>query len=98
MTNENWIPSIRELQLIYLQDLMGKIFSHELVPGGKSISVTNENRILSIREPGGKSINVTNENRIPSIRELQLKYLQGPDGEDSKPRAGAQWEEHQCDQ
>ncbi len=48
MTNENRIPSIRELQLIYLQDLMGKIVSHELVPGGKSISVTNENRIPSV--------------------------------------------------
>ncbi len=29
---------------------MGKIVRHKLVPGGKSISVTNENRIPSIRE------------------------------------------------
>ncbi len=29
---------------------MEKIVSHELVPGGKSINVTNENRILSSRE------------------------------------------------
>jgi hypothetical protein len=42
-------PSVK-LQLIYLQDLMGKIVSHELVPGGKSINVTNENRIPTIRE------------------------------------------------
>jgi hypothetical protein len=27
---------------------MGKIVSHELVPGGKSINVTNENRISYI--------------------------------------------------
>ncbi len=39
VTNENRIPSIHELQLIYLQDLMGKIVSHELVPGRKSINV-----------------------------------------------------------
>jgi hypothetical protein len=51
VTNENRIPSIRELQLIYLQDLMGKILSHELIPSGKSNSVTNENRIPSFREP-----------------------------------------------
>ncbi len=50
VTNENRIPTIRELKLIYLQDLMGKIVSHELVPGGKSINVTNENRIPSIHE------------------------------------------------
>jgi hypothetical protein len=29
---------------------MGKIVSHKLVPGGKSINVTNENRIHSISE------------------------------------------------
>ncbi len=29
---------------------MGKIVSHELVPGGKSVNVTSENRIPSIRE------------------------------------------------
>jgi hypothetical protein len=50
VTNENRIPCIRELQLIYLQDLMGKIVSHELVPGGKNINVTNENRIPCIHE------------------------------------------------
>ncbi len=85
---------------------MGKIVSHELVPGRKSNSVTNENTIPSISGPqliylqdlmgktvshelvpGGKSINVTNENRISTIHELQLIYS-GPNGEDSKPRAG----------
>jgi hypothetical protein len=35
VTNENRIPSIRKLQLIYLKDLMGKIVSHELVPCGR---------------------------------------------------------------
>jgi hypothetical protein len=50
VTNENRISSIRELQLIYFQDLMGKKVSLELVPGGKSINVTNENRIPSIPE------------------------------------------------
>jgi hypothetical protein len=65
---------------------MGKIVGHELVPGGKSISVTSENRIPELQliylqdlmgkivshelVLGGKSINVTNENRISSIREL----------------------------
>ncbi len=61
------------------RDLMGKKVSHELVPGGKSIIVTNENR-------------------IPSIHNLKLIYFTGPNGEDSKPRACARWEEHQCDQ
>jgi len=30
------------------QDVLGRIISHELVPGGRSINVTNENRILYI--------------------------------------------------
>jgi hypothetical protein len=29
------------MKLVYLQDLIGKIVSHELVPGGNSINVTN---------------------------------------------------------
>jgi len=32
VTNEKRISSIHELQLIYLQELMGKRVSHELVP------------------------------------------------------------------
>ena len=30
------------------QDVMGRIVSHELIPGGRSIDVTNKNRILYI--------------------------------------------------
>lgn len=33
---------------LILQDLMGRIVTHELVPGGRSINVTNSNRISYI--------------------------------------------------
>lgn len=34
-----------ELNFSYDEDVMGKLVSHELVPGGKAITVTNENKI-----------------------------------------------------
>lgn len=34
--------------LFIYQDVMGKIVTHELVPGGKSVAVTSRNRIMYI--------------------------------------------------
>ena len=33
-----------DLTFSYDEDIMGKIVNHELVPGGKAVSVTNENK------------------------------------------------------
>jgi len=35
-----------DLTFSYDEDTMGKIVTHELVPGGRAIAVTNENRLV----------------------------------------------------
>lgn len=38
-----------DLTFCYDEDIMGRLETHELVPGGKAIPVTNENRYLLIQ-------------------------------------------------
>jgi len=35
-----------DLTFCYDEDIMGRLETHELVPGGKAIPVTNENRYM----------------------------------------------------
>jgi len=37
-----------DLTFSYDEDTMGKIMTHELVPGGKAVAVTNDNKYVSM--------------------------------------------------
>ncbi len=45
-SNQHYEGDISDLDLVfsYDEDVMGKIHTHELVPGGKAMAVTNENK------------------------------------------------------
>lgn len=50
------------------QDVLGKIISHELIPGGRSINVTNENRILYIHMMAHFKMHKQIQNQVSAFR------------------------------